>query len=267
MRVAYERGLHELGDGLFAHLQPDGGWGWSNAVLICADGTSLLVDTLFEQAMNTLGNGDHYFGNQLLPDNIPIVATAAAVEEMRALPPALAHAFFNDVDPGPEFDAWAQRTVRRFDFTGIEQRLPTQTFTGRHALSVGDRRVDLVALGPAHTAGDAIAWVPDAATVFTGDILFIEGTPVMWAGPAANWLAACDRILDLDASVIVPGHGPVTDASGVRDVQRYLTCIREEARARFDAGMSDVDAADEIDLADFRDWGDRERIAVNVATL
>ena len=48
MRVAYERGLHELGDGVYAYLQPDGTWGWSNASLIAADGTSLLVDTLFD---------------------------------------------------------------------------------------------------------------------------------------------------------------------------------------------------------------------------
>jgi cyclase len=46
--VAYERGLHELGDGLYVYLQPDGGWGWSNAGLITAGGTSLLVDTLFD---------------------------------------------------------------------------------------------------------------------------------------------------------------------------------------------------------------------------
>ncbi len=48
MKIAYERGLHELGDGLYAYLQPDGGWGWSNAGLIAAGGTSLLVDTLFD---------------------------------------------------------------------------------------------------------------------------------------------------------------------------------------------------------------------------
>jgi glyoxylase-like metal-dependent hydrolase (beta-lactamase superfamily II) len=127
--------------------------------------------------------------------------------------------------------------------------------------------VQLLELGPAHTAGDAIAWVADAATVFTGDILFIEGTPIMWAGPVSNWLAACDRVLALDARTIVPGHGPVTDASGVRDVQRYLTYVRDEARARFDAGMDDQAAADDIDISEFRDWGDPERIAVNVAVL
>lgn len=146
-------------------------------------------------------------------------------------------------------------------------RLPTESFDGSAERRVGDRRVQLLELGPAHTAGDAIAYVPDAGVVFTGDILFIEGTPIMWEGPVSNWLRACDRILELDARVIVPGHGPVTDASGVRDVQRYLRHVRDEARARFDAGLDAEAAADDIDISDFRDWGDPERIAVNVATL
>ena len=53
MKIAYERGLHELGDGLYAYLQPDGGWGWSNAGLITDAGTSLLVDTLFDRKLTT----------------------------------------------------------------------------------------------------------------------------------------------------------------------------------------------------------------------
>ena len=288
MKIAYERGLHELGDGCHAYLQPDGTWGWSNAGLIVGDQSSLLIDTLFDlsltremlesmrlvtgrspiaQAMNTHGNGDHYFGNELLPDNIPIYATAAATEEMRAAPPALLHQLFNEIDLGPEFDAYAARTLRKFRFDDIEARLPDHQFAGHHQLTVDQRSVELIELGPAHTAGDAIAWVPDAATVFTGDILFIDGTPIMWAGPASNWIRACDRILELNARTIVPGHGPVTDDAGVRDVQRYLVYVRDQARQRFDAGVSAEDAADDIDIADFRDWGDPERIAVNVATL
>jgi cyclase len=288
MNIAYTRGLHELGDGLYAYLQPDGGWGWSNAGLITAGGTSMVVDTLFDlrltrdmldamrpvteahpigQAMNTHGNGDHWFGNELLPDGIPIVTTAAALEEMRAVGPQLVHMLFNQLDLGPEFDAFAERSMRRFDFASVTPRLPSESFSGERELQVGDRAVRLLELGPAHTVGDAIAHVPDAAAVFTGDILFIEGTPIMWAGPVSNWLAACDRILELDARVIVPGHGPVSDASGVRDVARYLAYVREEARARFDAGMDEIAAADDIDLADFRDWGDAERIAVNVTSL
>lgn len=288
MKVAYERGLHELGDGLHVYLQPDGGWGWSNAGLIDGGGTSLLVDTLFDltltramlesmrpltdrspigQAFNTHGNGDHWFGNQLLPDGIPIIATEAALEDMRAAPPSAANLLFNELDLGPEFDQWATGTMRRFELAGIEERLPTTSFSGRRELTVGDRRVELIELGPAHTLGDAIAHVPGAGVVFTGDLLFIEGTPIMWAGPVSNWLAACDRIIELEAGVLVPGHGPVTDESGVRDVQRYLFYVREQARARFSDGLSAAQAADDIDISDFRDWGDPERIVVNVATI
>ena len=219
------------------------------------------------RAMNTHGNGDHWFGNQLLPDGIPIVASAAALEEMRAVPPSTAQLMFHELDLGPEFEAFAEQTFRRFDFSDIEPRLPTESFSGRAERQVGERTVHLLELGPAHTAGDSILHVPDAGVVFTGDLLFIEGTPVMWAGPVENWIEACERILALGAHTLVPGHGPVTDASGVRDLQRYLRHVSAEARARFEAGMDEETAAYDIDIAGFADWGDAERIVVNVSTI
>jgi glyoxylase-like metal-dependent hydrolase (beta-lactamase superfamily II) len=283
MNVAYEKGLHELGDGLYAYLQPDGGWGWSNAGLISADGTSLLVDTLYDlrlttemlaamapvtraspidAAMNTHANPDHCFGNELLPSGTEIYASRAAAAEMSELSPELLHGL-KSADLPPDLRAFVDLAFGPFDFSNISFRAPSQTFEGRLDLQVGDRAVALIELGPAHTGGDTIVHVPDAATVFTGDLLFIDGTPIVWAD-LENWLAACDRILELDARVLVPGHGPVTDAGGVRDVQRYLRFIRDEARPRFDAGMDAETAADDIDLKDVAGWGDPERIVANV---
>jgi glyoxylase-like metal-dependent hydrolase (beta-lactamase superfamily II) len=132
---------------------------------------------------------------------------------------------------------------------------------------VGGKAVELIEVGPAHTGGDVLVHVPADRIVFTGDILFIEGTPIMWAGPIGNWIAACDRILDLDCETIVPGHGPVTDKRGVEAVRAYLSYIRDETRKRYDAGMSARDAAHDVALGDYDSWGDAERIAVNVATL
>ena len=123
--------------------------------------------------------------------------------------------------------------------------------------------VSLVELGPAHTGGDTIVHVPDASLVFTGDLLFNDGTPIVWAD-YDNWIAACDRILEFEARTLVPGHGPVGDASGLRDLRRYLVYVRDEARKRFDAGMDEPQAADDIDLSDFADWGETERIVANV---
>jgi cyclase len=283
MHVAYTRGLHELGDGLFAYLQPDGGWGWSNAGLITAGGTSLLVDTLYdlrltremldamarvtaehpiEAAMNTHANPDHCFGNELLPTSTEIYASATTAREMAEVSPELL-ATLKRAELPEALRSFVDHAFGPFEFEGITVRPPSQTFEGRLELAVGDRRVSLVELGPAHTGGDTIVHVPDAATVFTGDLLFVDGTPIVWAD-FDNWIVACDRILALDTRVLVPGHGPVTDASGVRDVQRYLRYVREEARRRFDAGMDADSAADDIDIADFAGWGDPERLAANV---
>src|SRR4051794_8130510 len=285
MDVAYSKGLHELGDGLFAYLQPDGGWGWSNAGLITADGTSLLVDTLYDlrlttemleamapitadhpldAAMNTHGNPDHCFGNELLPSTTEIYASQAAADEIAEFSPELLISI-KAAELPDDLRAFVDHAFGPFEFEGITVRPPSQTFEGRLDLQVGDRAISLIELGPAHTGGDTIVHVPDADTVFTGDLLFIDGTPMVWAN-ISNWIAACDRILELDAKVLIPGHGPVTDASGVRDVRRYLAYVLEESRKRFDAGMSEEEAIDDIDVSDFADWGDPERIAANVGT-
>jgi len=154
-----------------------------------------------------------------------------------------------------------------FDFEDIDYTLPTKTFDARLDITVGDKLVELIEVGPAHTQGDVIAHVPADGVIYTGDILFIEGTPLMWAGPVSNWIAACDLIIDLGADQIVPGHGPITDADGVRRVRDYLEFIDREARARHAAGMSVDEAAADIGLEEFAGWLDSERIAINVDTV
>jgi glyoxylase-like metal-dependent hydrolase (beta-lactamase superfamily II) len=282
----FTKGLHELGDGLWAYLQPTGSWGYSNAGLIAGDGTSLLVDTLFDLKLtremlhamapitrtrpidtlvNTHANGDHCYGNELVPDRAEIYATVATAEEMEHFPPGRI-----DAMKGSDDDAlrdFAQYAFGDFDFSEVNGRKPDRTFTGSLELSVGGRAVEITDLGPAHTQSDSIVHVPEARTVFTGDLVFVEGTPVAWAGPVGNWLAACERICALDVDTVVPGHGPLTDVAGVRDVGRYFTYVREEATRRHADGMGSIEAAFDIDLGEFADWGDAERIVVTVDTL
>ncbi len=288
-RWTYERGLHDLGGGNHAWLQPDGGWGWSNAGLIRDGEASLLVDTLFdarltaemlaamkdatgvggddiEVLVNTHANGDHTFGNALAT-NARIVASKASAEEMAEQSPASLAAMMERTGEWGEAGLFLKRIFSAFDFAGAAPKAPTETFTGALSLAVGDKRVDLHEVGPAHTLGDVIVHAADDGIVYSGDILFIDGTPIMWAGPVANWIAACDLIISLAPRAIVPGHGPITDIAGVRRVQDYLRFVEGEARARFDAGLSVEEAALDISLGGYADWGDAERLAVNVSTL
>jgi cyclase len=286
--VPFTKGLHEVADGVWAYLQPDGGWGWSNAGLVTGDRTSLLVDTLFDlkltgemletmrrvtsaaeridTVVNTHANGDHCYGNALVADS-DIVASARCAEEMVQLP---ASAMARVVRAAPTLGAagaFLARIFAPFSFDDIETALPTTTFEGRFDLSVADRAVTLLEVGPAHTAGDVVVHLPDDGVVFTGDILFHGGHPIVWAGPVANWIAACDRVLELDASVIVPGHGPLAAPSAVADLKSYFELLTTEARLRHDAGMSALEAAQDIDLGPYAGWGEAERVVANIRAL
>jgi glyoxylase-like metal-dependent hydrolase (beta-lactamase superfamily II) len=116
-------------------------------------------------------------------------------------------------------------------------------------------------------------YVPDAKTLYSGDILFVGSTPVMWAGPLENWLAALDRILEMDVEVIVPGHGPLTDKRGVQQVKTYWEYIYREVQPRYAAGLSAENAAYDIALSDdftgqpFALWNSPERLMTNVHAL
>jgi cyclase len=166
-----------------------------------------------------------------------------------------------------EVGDYLRRIFGAFEFDGITMTMPTETFDGETTLHVGGKEVRLYEVGPAHTQGDLMVHVPGDRAIFTGDILFVEGHPVIWAGPIANWVRACNRILAMDVESIVPGHGPLTDKQGVRRLRDYLVYIGSEARRRYDAGMPAFEAAQDIALDDYSSWGDAERIVVNVNTL
>lgn len=282
----YEKGLHDLGNGCFAWLVPDGSWGYSNAGLIVDGDETLLVDTLFDlkstremldrmrrqvpaskaigTLVNTHANGDHTFGNQLVKD-ARIVATAKCRDEMIERPPEFFRNLFGAWRNLGDAGAFMHEVMgSRFDFSDIVATPPTTTFDGSLSLTVGGKTVELLEVGPAHTPGDLLVHVPQDRTVFTGDIMFVKGHPIVWAGPISNWIAACDKILSWDVETIVPGHGAITDKNGVRDLKHYLEHVYAEARKRYDAGMSDEEASDDIAMDAFRDWGEPERLVVDV---
>jgi glyoxylase-like metal-dependent hydrolase (beta-lactamase superfamily II) len=286
----YTRGLHDLGSGCFAYLQPDGSWGFSNAGLVVSDGKSLLVDTLMDLKLtgamldemrrkvpeskqigtlvNTHSNPDHTFGNQLV-EGAEIIASEACFEEMKAQDPVMMAGMMAKAAELGEGAKFLRDLMGppKFDWTGIVATLPTRTFDRELSLRLGSKTLQLVNVGPAHTGGDTMIHIPEDRTVFTGDILFIESHPVIWDGPITNWIAACDKILSWDVETIVPGHGPITDKAGVRRFRGYLVYIRDEARKRFDAGLDPEEAARDISLDPYSDWLDSERLVANVAAL
>jgi cyclase len=238
--------------------------------------------------VNTHANGDHCWGNQAV-SHARIISSKATAEEMLELKPQLMTTLVGiarflhgsrpakraaellaraGVKPVGYLAEGAELIVEAFgsfDFGEVKLRTPDTTFEGQLELDIDGKRVLLIEVGPAHTRGDVIVYVPSDRVVYTGDILFIDSHPIMWAGPVANWIAACDRILELEADVVVPGHGPITDKAGVQRVRDYWSTLLQRSRDARAQGVS----ADQLarQLVFEWSWSESERLIVNIDAL
>lgn len=282
-RPPFELGLAQLSPKVHAYLQPDGGFGLSNAGLVGGPRDALLVDTLFDlphtrrmldeiarrvtseigRVVNTHHNGDHCWGNQLLP-GAEIFGHRRCAELMRALPPDALQRLKTAPDSVPAARALRQG-LEPFDFTGIEVTPPT-TFVPDDGmtLEVDGLEVRLLCVGPAHTAGDVIVHLPGEGIVFTGDVLFRLCTPIGWEGTFERWIGALETIEALGAHTLVPGHGPICGPEGAREMRDYLIFVRDESRRCFEAGLSVEEAALRIDPGPYAAWAESERIVFSV---
>lgn len=284
----FTKGLHDLGNGCWAYLVPDGSWGWSNAGVIADGDTCLLVDTLFDLKctremleiyrksipatekvdilVNSHADGDHTFGNQLVKD-ARIIGTQGTVDDFARFDPEVLEKICLNAEEYGSSGVFMRECFRPFDFSGIKLTPPTETFSGTIDIMVGSKKVQLIEVGPAHSLGDALIFVPEDKVIYTGDILFSEGTPIAWYGPIKRWIDVCDMILNMDVESIVAGHGPISTKDDVRRMRDYLIDISDKARPLYEQGMDYLEAAYKIDLGQYRDWNDAERVVVTLRTL
>ena len=241
--------------------------------------------------VNTHGNGDHWYGNGHFAD-CEIISTKAAADEMRTVPPKVMRALMGlsrvGVKLGPfrrllgaalsplgagvlgavlEAAPYLKRIFGTFEFSGIAPVYPSRTFTDQLTVTVGDRPIELISLGPAHTKGDAVVFDPETKVLFSGDLLFMGAHPLVWAGPFSHWIAGCDAMMALKPAVVVPGHGPLTDVSGIEETRAYLVYMEREIRKCHQAGLSEAAAVRTLDLGPYGGLNESERVAVNVETL
>ncbi len=274
--------LRQIAKDVYACLQEDKGLGTSNSGLINRGG-GLVVDTFWDlphtramidlyagvwpapprRVVNTHYNGDHCWGNQLFTGaeiiGHRLCAAHFGKEQPQAMQMMSAMAASSDAAMaaiGKSFAGW--------DFAGIELTPPTTLFDEQMKLDLGGIVVDLLYVGPAHTASDVVAHLPEQRIVFTGDVLFRFCSPVGWEGTYAKWLEALDRLIALNPEILVPGHGPVCGVDGVRELKDYLVYVRAESKRFFDAEVPALQAAKRIDLGPYARWTQPERIIFNV---
>lgn len=267
--------LSELLPGVYAWVQPDGSWWVNNAGAVVSGGSALVIDTCataertkrfldaldaatdgapVRMAVNTHQHGDHTYGNSLLPAATVLFGHMLMREGLRV---------DSVIDGCPP--AWTPVP----DWGAVERRLPDVVVDATQTLYVGDRRVELHHPGaPAHTTGDLVAWLPDEAVLYSGDLVFAGVTPLAFMGSVPGMLEAIDWVASFGASIVVPGHGPVlvdADIARVLDEQRrYYEFVLEVGERGYSRGLSPLSAAREASLGEFAAWPDAERIVLNL---
>uniref|UniRef100_A0AAU2JYM2 MBL fold metallo-hydrolase n=1 Tax=Streptomyces sp. NBC_00049 TaxID=2903617 RepID=A0AAU2JYM2_9ACTN len=258
--------LEAVADGVYAFVQPEGGWCLNNAGLIAGRGGSVLVDTAATESrtrrlreeverivpdgpdyvVNTHFHGDHTFGNGQFAPRAVIVAhegTRADTQEaglgLRGL--------------WPEVE-WGETPLT----------LPSLTFRGTLTLHGDDLRTELLHVGPAHTANDVVAWVPQRAVLFTGDVVWSGVTPYILMGSVTGSLRALSQMRALGPTVVVPGHGPVGGPELLDATEAYLLWLQELAQDGRRRGVDPLQAAREADLGEFAGLLDSERLVGNL---
>lgn len=116
------------------------------------------------------------------------------------------------------------------DMKGTEIALPALAFTDRMTVYLGDQKAELIYVGPSHSEGSLLVWLPQHRVLFTGDILFTDFHPYMGEGDLAGWIRNLDYILSLDAKIIIPGHGPISGKKDVEKMKEYLLAFDKKAK-------------------------------------
>lgn len=258
--------LVQPADGVYAYVQPDGGWCLNNAGFVTGGGRTLLVDTaaterralalraaveaagapLPRTVVNTHHHGDHTYGNGVFAPGALILGHDNARSEQLAA--------------GHQLEMIWPAT----DFGAIDITAPDLTYSDRMTLHVGETEVQVIHPGVAHTTGDSVVWLPRQRIVFTGDLVFAQGTPFLAMGSLAGSLRALELLRSLGAETVVPGHGPLTDPGAYEATERYLRYVAELAREGRAKGQTPLEVARQADLGEFAAWRESERLVANL---
>ncbi|WP_326618765.1 MBL fold metallo-hydrolase [Streptomyces decoyicus] len=255
----------EIADGVFAYTPAaDGRW-MNNAGIITGPDGVTVIDTVATESrslalrasaeslragpvravVNTHHHGSHTYGNCAFP-GATVIAHSLTRSEMAESGLALTE-LWPDVDWGD-----------------VRLVLPSVTFDERLTLYSGDRRIELVFCGPAHTTNDVVAWLPDDGVLFTGDVVLSGATPCTLMGSVEGALRAIARLRAFGARTIVCGRGPVCGPEVFDETEAYLRWIQIIAMEGWQQGLTALETAKEAGLGSFDHLTGAERIVGNL---
>ena len=145
--------------------------------------------------------------------------------------------------------------------------VPDETFEEVYRVPFGDMEIQALHLGPSHSPGDIVVWMPEQSLVIAGDIAFHERMlPIFEETITIDWLETWEEEFEkLNATYVIPGHGHPTNMDQVRRYTRdYLVYLREKVGEHLDAG-GDLAGAYYVDQSPYTHLDTFEELATKNA--
>ncbi len=257
-----------VADGVYAVITPtrdlpnpdNKGWN-SNSAFVVTDNGVLVFDTgsseVIGQALrraiarttdqpvrwvvDSHGHGDHWLGNAAFPD-AEIIATIQVADRIRA-----------------EGEDWVRNFNNMTEGATGESTIvpPTSTVDQRTSRTLGGTEVMFIPSGNSHSPGDLMVWLPKRGVLLTGDVLYSDRMPSTFDADVRRWIAQLDEFQALEPAptVVVPGHGEVSDLSGVRRLRALLSDFWQAVRSGYEAGKQGFEMVPDVQqaLAEYRE--------------
>ncbi|MBU2998557.1 MBL fold metallo-hydrolase [Roseovarius nubinhibens] len=169
-----------------------------------------------------------------------------------------------------EYGAQVLRGMRAYagdQGEGTEIHLPDESFSDDYIVEMGEMRIEARYLGPAHSPGDIVVWLPEQSLVISGDMAFHERMlPIFEHTYTADWIETWETAFEpLGATYVIPGHGHPTNMAQVRRYTRdYLVYLREKIGEHLEAG-GDLSEAYYVDQSPYAHLDTFEELATKNA--
>ena len=202
---------------------------------------------------NENGQGHAALGNNYWAEQgVPIVAHVDAAAELE------------------EYGGSILEGMKRYNrdrAEGTVLQFPTETFDEEYIVELGAYRIEARYLGPAHSPGDIVIWLPNQSLVISGDLAFHERMlPIFEHTYTADWLETWDNAFEpLGATYVIPGHGHPTNMAQVRRYTKdYLVYLRDKIGAHLEDG-GDLAGAYYVDQSPYANLDTFEELATKNA--
>lgn len=300
--------LEEVAEGIFAAISAEEGGAMGNAGIVDLGDRTIVFDT-FETpiaaedlrvacekltgrpatwVVNSHSHPDHWFGNQVFPQETIIITSHLSAELMVE--------YFDEVaeeksDPS-ELENYLQDLIRQLkqekdlkkkgalkfsiarwkyyleSLPGLNLRIPDQAFTGKISLLGSKRSVDLIDVGSAHTSADCYLSIPAENIAFIGDIGFFEQLPYMADCDPEGWISVLEDLKMSALEILIPGHGPVGGVQDVVRLEEYIVLLKSLVEDAIKDGKS-VDEVIDSELPEpYKTWTiGSQRMEINTKTM